>query len=489
MRKNAPDTDAVASAGETWFPNRCVRCHLKAHKPSGDRFGWDYLVEHPSSPDFDLHGHLRSFFQVKTTSSSYKVPRLKLSALNHLVNNDQPCFIIHLTCDDDLEITSARVYHVEKRLIDYAIRSTRKQKSRGQEINRVKVSIPLAFGEDIDIRKFPLDEIIARHVPSGLASYAVAKAEYRANAGFDDETISIRWKGGSQAFDWNSRTSVLSAANVSLSKSRYGITLPDETITLHDAEIFFTRHADAVADVVVRCDQKRVVVKDVSFYRQFHKGVVSGFLLSHDFFDLRGGVDEGTEVKVDLLWKLADIRPLSEVVKRLRFICLISRPQAEIHVLFDGKKHICLSHPKSVDDLSRYDDLLRFTETFLDAHRKYGDDTECMVGIQALFESYDAQIDSYNKIFGDHLIERSERPPSDYLNMELRRVAVLELGNLVYAAVTESFVIEAEALDENGVFLRTTRPVITDEGMFADPKEAQDYFESVIDTLRNPPAR
>ena len=84
--------------GQNEFASWCEPEGFHAQRSDPDRLGWDFMLEADPrrSTDRPLDGqnNLPKFLvQVKTTEQSKSAPRIKLSALKHLVDTDLPAAI------------------------------------------------------------------------------------------------------------------------------------------------------------------------------------------------------------------------------------------------------------------------------------------------------------------------------------------------------------------------------------------------------------
>ncbi|KAF0135508.1 MAG: Uncharacterized protein FD152_1309 [Xanthobacteraceae bacterium] len=91
----------IGSIGENNFLSWCEPEGFRAQKSHVDRLGWDFLLE--SEPlrtrdrPLDAQNDLPKFLiQVKSTETSGRAPRIKLSALKHLVDADLPAAVVTL---------------------------------------------------------------------------------------------------------------------------------------------------------------------------------------------------------------------------------------------------------------------------------------------------------------------------------------------------------------------------------------------------------
>lgn len=226
----------------------CEPEHLIAQKPDPDRLGWDFLLEaipdHSADRPLDQQNALPKFLvQVKSTEQQSRVPRIKLSALKHLVDADLPAAIAVLYYNKGSRRSVRRVIiPIDNGVIADTLRAVREQEAAGNRaIHNVKVPVPLTRGVEIGPDGEGLSASLHNILGSDPTSYVSRKIDYRESCGFDDETTVGRFfipgedarhklgelfLGGPREIEVNDLT---------IERRRFGIPLNNDQIYIRDA--------------------------------------------------------------------------------------------------------------------------------------------------------------------------------------------------------------------------------------------------------------
>jgi hypothetical protein len=186
----------VGAIGENVFLSWCEPEGFRAQKSQVDRLGWDFLLE--SEPvrergrPLDQQNDLPKFLvQVKSTDAIGRPPRIKLSALKHLVDADLPAAVVALFFDKgDRLPTRTLLVPVDATLMSDTLKRVRREEARGNRaIHRITVPVPLDRASEIS----PTGEGLAKALNVMLAgpasTYITAKIAHRETCGFDDTAL------------------------------------------------------------------------------------------------------------------------------------------------------------------------------------------------------------------------------------------------------------------------------------------------------------
>lgn len=172
---------------EISFAAYCVADGAVCNEPRDDQNGWDHIVEiQPAKnamvPPDRQPKLLTSLVQVKTTSGSSPVTRIKLSNAMKAVQSDLPCFVVLFWHHDG----KIRIYgkHIRKNLIEATLlRARESEKVKRAALHKSTLSI--AFN--------PEDEIGSGIVPWMISQislfgddYATSKEVIRKTAGYEE---------------------------------------------------------------------------------------------------------------------------------------------------------------------------------------------------------------------------------------------------------------------------------------------------------------
>ncbi|WP_271612348.1 hypothetical protein [Bradyrhizobium sp. CCBAU 21362] len=186
----------IGAIGENTFLSWCEPEGFRAQKSQADRLGWDFVLE--SEPvrarerPLDVQNDLPKFLiQVKSTEKAGRPPRIKLSALKHLVDADLPAAIIALffAKDGRLPIRSL-IVPVDEALITDTLRRVRREEARGNRaIHKTTIPVPLDRAIDIGPSGEGLGDALTGMIGGAVSEYIAAKIRQRQTCGFDDRAV------------------------------------------------------------------------------------------------------------------------------------------------------------------------------------------------------------------------------------------------------------------------------------------------------------
>lgn len=234
--------------GQNEFVGWCEPEQFHVQRSDPDRLGWDFLLE--ADPDryserpLDQQNELPKFLvQVKATEHATKGPRIKLSALKHLVDSDLPAAIAILFYAKGGRRSVRRlIVPVDEPLIASTLRQVREQEAKGnRDIHNVKVTIPTDRSVEIGAGGEGLSDVLHRMLNGTLTGYIAKKMHFRQTCGFDDgpsvgrffipgldarERFGDLFLGGRRE---------LAVQDLTIERRRFGIPLSNDVLSFRDA--------------------------------------------------------------------------------------------------------------------------------------------------------------------------------------------------------------------------------------------------------------
>ncbi|KAF2989332.1 hypothetical protein OGR47_20930 (plasmid) [Methylocystis sp. MJC1] len=186
----------IGAIGENDFLSWCEPEGFRAQKSHVDRLGWDFLLE--SEPlrtrdrPLDAQNDLPKFLiQVKSTETSGKAPRIKLSALKHLVDADLPAAVVTLFYAKGARLpTRGLLVPVDDALVTDTLRRVRREEARGNHsIHRTTIPVPLDRAIEISPTGEGLARALNTMIGGAVSTYIAAKISHRQTCGFEDKAL------------------------------------------------------------------------------------------------------------------------------------------------------------------------------------------------------------------------------------------------------------------------------------------------------------
>lgn len=257
----------LGTRGQNEFASWCEPEGFHAQKSEPDRLGWDFMLEAdpqrcPSRP-LDGQNDLPKFLvQVKTTEQSISAPRIKLSALKHLVDTDLPAAIAVLFYERRARRSKRCVIvPVDDALVADTLLRVREQEAKGnRDIHRVKIPIPMDRATEIGPDGQGLSRALHSIVNGSPDSYAIHKKRIRETCGFDEQPVIGRFfvpgenarqmlsdlfLGGKRQLEIN---------HLTIDQQRFGIPLSNDQIYLRDAILEMEAPALLSASIELEAD-------------------------------------------------------------------------------------------------------------------------------------------------------------------------------------------------------------------------------------------
>lgn len=239
----------LGDMGESAFKDWCAPEGLYAQKSEADRHGWDYLLERlperaDDRPLDGQHAMPKYLIQVKATEDQTNPPRIKLSALKHLVDADLPAAIAVLVYAEDGRRPHRRLLApVNDKVIYDTLRRVRREEAKGNRaINRITVPVDLSAAEPVGEAGEGLGDILTKFFGDDPSAYVRRKALYRQNCGKSYPMVGGFFVPGDDAgrkvgdlFLGKSRE--LEVTDLTIESRRFGIALPNDRQVIREAVV------------------------------------------------------------------------------------------------------------------------------------------------------------------------------------------------------------------------------------------------------------
>ena len=234
--------------GQNEFASWCEPEGFHVQRSDPDRLGWDFLLEadpqRSGDTPLDQQNDLPKFLiQVKATEHATAIPRIKLSALKHLVDSDLPAAITILVYSKGGRRSVRRLLvPIDEGVIADTLRRVREQEALGnRDIHTIKVPIPTARATAIGRDGEGLANALHNLIGGSPGDYAARKVQFRDTCGFDDEPVVGRFfvpgadarhkigelfLGGRREIEIN---------HLTIERRRFGIPLSNDQLYLRDA--------------------------------------------------------------------------------------------------------------------------------------------------------------------------------------------------------------------------------------------------------------
>jgi hypothetical protein len=199
-RKFVRPSRKVGNKGEAIFADWCADEGISAVRSSPDVNGWDYFVEF--APEIDVscpRDHQKSLVkalvQVKATDKKRKSVPAKLSALQKLVDADMPAFIVHIAYSHNRMPISAMILHIGNKQTELILENVRRLENKGRvDFHNITIYLGLDDAKKINLAGTNIGEIIYEFIPENGEDYVVQKAMHRKTCGYDERSISAKFK-------------------------------------------------------------------------------------------------------------------------------------------------------------------------------------------------------------------------------------------------------------------------------------------------------
>ncbi len=237
----------LGDMGESEFQRWCTHEGFQVQKSHQDRLGWDYLLEHlpARTDDRPLDGQNampKYLVQVKATEDPHDPPRIKLSALKHLVDADLPAAIAVLVFEkDSREPSRCLLAPVNDKVIYTTLRRVRREEAKGNRaINRISVPVDLSAAEAVGTAGEGLSGALDKFFGEDPSVYIRHKALYRDNCGKGYPMVGGFFVPGEDAGRkvgdlFLGRSRELEVTDLTIESRRFGIALPNDRQVLRQA--------------------------------------------------------------------------------------------------------------------------------------------------------------------------------------------------------------------------------------------------------------
>ncbi|KVK61189.1 MULTISPECIES: hypothetical protein [Agrobacterium] len=247
------DERDVGTIGENQFLSWCQPEGFRAQKSAVDRLGWDFLLERDPARALDrpLDGQneLAKFLvQVKSTDRAGEAPRIKLSALKHLVDADLPAAIAVLEFGGGSRLpTRNLIVPVDEVIIHKTLRRARKEEARGnRKLHKITVPVPVDRAIELGNAGEGLSTALDAMLGGGpYSDYIKTKINQRQTCGFQDGAVVGRFfVPGEDARDkihnlFLGKRRVIDVEHLTVERRRFGIALDNDTDFFRSAVLEF----------------------------------------------------------------------------------------------------------------------------------------------------------------------------------------------------------------------------------------------------------
>lgn len=232
----------VGAMGENQFLSWCEPEGFRAQKSMVDRLGWDFFLEREPTRSIDTpldrQNDLPKFLiQVKSTDRAGEAPRIKLSALKHLVDADLPAAIAVLEFGNGGRLpTRSLLVPVDAPLIFRTLRRTRKEEARGnRKLHKVTIPVPLDRAIELGSGGEGLSTALDSMLGVSFSESVKSKIQVRQTCGFEDGSVTGRFFiPGEDAHEkihslFLGKRREVDVMNLTVERRRFGIPLANDT--------------------------------------------------------------------------------------------------------------------------------------------------------------------------------------------------------------------------------------------------------------------
>jgi hypothetical protein len=240
----------IGTIGENAFLNWCEPEGFRAQKSQADRLGWDFLLESEPARSIerplDGQNDLPKFLiQVKSTEKAGTPPRIKLSALKHLVDADLPAAIVALLFSEGgRSPVRSLLVPVDQQVISETLHRVRREEARGnRRIHKTTVPVPLDRAIEFGSSGEGLEKVLFGMLGGAPSEYITEKIRYRQTCGFDDRAVIGRFfVPGDDARERIGELFLggpreLSVMNLTIERRRFGIALENDRDHFREAVV------------------------------------------------------------------------------------------------------------------------------------------------------------------------------------------------------------------------------------------------------------
>ncbi|PZR94737.1 MAG: hypothetical protein DI537_06760 [Stutzerimonas stutzeri] len=301
--------------------------------------------ERSTDSPLDQQNALPKFLvQVKATEHATAIPRIKLSALKHLVDSDLPAAIaILFYSSGGRRSLRSLIVPVDEALIADTLRRVRELEAKGnRDIHNIKAPIPIDRATEIGRDGEGLANALYKIIGGLPNDYAARKVHYRETCGFDEEPIVGRFfvpgadarhkigdlfLGGRREIEIN---------HLTVERRRFGIPLSNDQLYLRDAILEMDAPALFSASIELESDVGDWVALPVDVF------VVPPFIGDHGHSKIRLA-NRFFEVILDFEKEWAGITfdyagdrdvELEEAVSIVEVGAILARPQKKLTIHF-----------------------------------------------------------------------------------------------------------------------------------------------------------
>ena len=225
--------------GESIVKGWCAASGITANPAVIDRYGWDLFLEFPNNhneyvPRDILGAPIECKIQIKTSRKRRGSIQIKLSAIERLVKDAKPAFILFLELDESSSVQSTYLVHINNDICEKVLKRIRELDIQGNSkaLNDKQISIKYDETNLIDSTGEALKKAILSHISISLEDYINQKQTFLKTIGFEGGCGVAEFKFSNQDIDifldaqLNLTNCEIPILDASLSHQRFGLTSP-----------------------------------------------------------------------------------------------------------------------------------------------------------------------------------------------------------------------------------------------------------------------
>lgn len=282
--------------------------------------------------------------QVKATEHATTIPRIKLSALKHLVDADLPAVIAILFYSKGGRRSVRRlIVPVDEAVIEETLRRVREQEAQGNRaIHTIKVPIPTERAIEVGQDGEGLSAALHAMLEGSHGDYVARKRHFRKTCGFDDEPTVGRFfipgldgpRKLSELFLGGRRK--LEVYHLTIEQRRFGIPLGNDQLYFRDAILEMDAPPFLSASIELESDAGEWIALpvDVFVVPPIVDGVEhSPIRLANQFFEVVLDFDKESAA-VTLHYNGDREVDVEEAVSIVQVGAILARPQKKLTIHF-----------------------------------------------------------------------------------------------------------------------------------------------------------
>jgi len=486
--------------GQNEFASWCEPEGFHAQRSEPDRLGWDFMLEAaprrcPNRP-LDRQNDLPKFLvQVKTTEQTKSAPRIKLSALKHLVDTDLPAAIAVLFYEKrGRRSKRCVIVPVDDALISDTLRRVREQEANGKrDIHKVKIPIPIDRATEIGPDGQGLSSALLSIVNGFPDGYAIHKKQVRETCGFDEQPgigrffvpgenarqkLGDLFLGGKRQLEIN---------HLTIEQKRFGIPLGSDQIYIRDAILEMEAPALLSASIEIEADTGEWAAVPVDVF------ISPPFAADDETRKIRFS-NQYLELILDFQAERAGVTfnydgsrtvDLEEAVKVYEIGAILARQTKKLTIQLQNAR---MGFP-SIEDEGPFKHWIPVTPMLRRITTAIGRSTRHVQGtIQ--FEAFDEWVSAHAELLALGSISEGQlifpRWPEDGVVDEVEQILApisMELMGVQYAALIE-VPIASVSRDSREITIVAGHPTVVDDTIRAPGADISDFVDVSVETFK-----